>query len=59
MVIWFEFHLGKHRNYDHREDAPHFINCKFLKIGVHDIIHILAYYPCFGKQIEQSNSRVQ
>ena len=44
---------------DHQEGAPHFINCKFLKIGVHHIIHILAYYPCFGKQIEQSNSRVQ
>ena len=24
MVIWSEFRLGKYRDDDHREDAPHF-----------------------------------
>ena len=31
MVIWSEFHMGKCRNNDHREDVPHF-TVKMVKV---------------------------
>ena len=54
MVIWSEFRLGKYRDDDHREDAPHFnIGC---------IIHSLHQDPAFGqilnaKQVFESKKR--
>ena len=68
VVIWSEFRLGKYRDNDYREDAPHFTATFFLESSLshsrqnpmiqNSFIHILkwSFYLRYLKQFKNWNN---
>ena len=50
MVIWSEFRMGKYRDDDHREDAPHFIT-DTRNSRLYQVCNKNAFDKMYGKMV--------